>query len=50
LVVAESARLAEQLIDERGLAVVDVGDDRNVSQFHGSLAIGPAPAKGKGKR
>ena len=32
LVVAEGAGLAEQLIDERGLAVVDVGDDRDIAQ------------------
>ncbi len=31
LVVAESAGLAEELVDERGLAVVDVGDDRHVA-------------------
>ena len=34
LVVAEGARLAEQLVDERRLAVVDVGDDRHVAQIH----------------
>ena len=31
LVFAEGARLFEHLIDQRRLAVVDVGDDRNVS-------------------
>ena len=34
LVVAEGAGLAEQLVDERGLAVVDVGDDRHVAKVH----------------
>ena len=34
LVVAEGARLAEKLIDERGLAMIDVGDDRHVTQVH----------------
>ena len=34
LVVAEGAGLAEQLVDERGLAVIDVGDDRHVAQVH----------------
>ncbi len=33
LVGAEGAGLAEQLIDERGLAVVDVGDDCDVADF-----------------
>jgi hypothetical protein len=31
LVLAERARLAEHLVDERRLAVVDVGDDGDVS-------------------
>ena len=35
LVVAEGAGLAEQLVDQRGLAVIDVGDDRHVAEFHG---------------
>ncbi len=34
LVVAEGPRLAEELVDKRGLAVVDVRDDRDVTQFH----------------
>ena len=34
LVVAEGARLAEQLVDERGLAMIDVGDDRHVAKVH----------------
>ena len=34
LVVAEGAGLAEQLVDERGLAVIDVGDDRHVAEAH----------------
>ena len=36
LVGAEDAGLGEQLVDERGLAVVDVGDDGDVAQGHGS--------------
>ncbi len=35
LILAESAGLAEQLVDKRGLAVVDVGDDRHVAEAHG---------------
>ena len=35
LVVAEGARLAEELVDKSGLAVVDVGDDRHVAQVAG---------------
>ena len=34
LVVAEGARLAEQLVDERRLAVIDVRDDRDVAKVH----------------
>ena len=35
LVSAEGAGLAEESIDERGLAVVDVGDDGNVADVLG---------------
>ena len=35
LVRGERARLAQQLVDERGLAVVDVGDDRDVAKGTG---------------
>ena len=31
LAVAELAALAQQAVDQRGLAVVDVGDDRDVA-------------------
>ena len=34
LVVAESARLAEKLVDEGRLAMVDVCDNRNIAQRH----------------
>ena len=34
LIGAEGARLLEKLIDKRGLAVVDVSDDRDVAQVH----------------
>jgi hypothetical protein len=41
LVRGEGARLAQQLVDERGLAVVDVGDDRDVSYCaHGWAKLG----------
>src|SRR5699024_1481089 len=33
LVGTESARLLEHLVHQRGLAVVDVGDDRNVAKI-----------------
>ena len=36
LVVAIGAGLLEQTVDERGLAVVDVGDDGDVAKFHSS--------------
>ena len=31
---AEGARLLEQFVDEGGLAMIDVCDDRNVAKFH----------------
>jgi 3-hydroxyacyl-[acyl-carrier protein] dehydratase/trans-2-decenoyl-[acyl-carrier protein] isomerase len=34
LVLAEGAGLLQQFVDERGLAVVDMGDDRDVAQVH----------------
>ena len=34
LIVAEGAGLAEQLVDQGGLAVIDVGDDRHVAEAH----------------
>jgi len=34
LVVAEGAGLTEELVDERGLAVVDVCDNRHVAEVH----------------
>ncbi len=34
LVLAERAGLAQQLVDQRGLAVVDVGDDGDVADIH----------------
>ena len=34
LVVAEDAGLLQQAVDQGGLAVVDVGDDGDVSQIH----------------
>ena len=36
LVVAVGAGLLQQAIDQRGLAVVDVGDDGDVAKFHSS--------------
>ena len=35
LVVAEGAGLLQQAVDQRGLAVVDVGDDGDVAKVHG---------------
>ena len=34
LVLAEGAGLLEQRVDQRGLAVIDVGDDRDVAKVH----------------
>ena len=40
LVVTERAGLAEELVDQGGLAVVDMGDDRDVANLHGGLGCG----------
>ncbi len=34
LVFTEGAALAQQLVDQRGLAMIDVSDDRDVANFH----------------
>ena len=39
LVVAERTGLTEQLVDQRGLAMVDMGDDRDVANLHGGLRM-----------
>src|SRR6185437_13689231 len=39
LVVAVGAGLLQQAIDQRGLAVVDVGDDGDVTKVHGSSSV-----------
>ena len=39
LVLAEGARLLEQPVDERRLAVVDVGDDGDVAKLHGMALL-----------
>ena len=36
LVLAEGARLAQHVVDQRRLAVVDVGDDGDIANRHGS--------------
>jgi hypothetical protein len=42
LVFAESAGLAQELVDQRGLAMVDVGDDGDVA--NGAFLSAPAAA------
>src|SRR5947209_8656616 len=37
LIGAKGAALAQQLVDQRGLAVVDMRDDRDVADIHGIL-------------
>ena len=49
LVFAEAAGLGQELVDEGGLAVVDVGDDGDISQLHGRLS-GLSNAKRPGSR
>ena len=43
LVVTEGAGLAQQLVDERGLPMIDMGDDRDIADIHriSSLAVDP---------
>ena len=50
LVLAEGAGLRQQLVDEGGLAMVDVCDDRDIAQVHWSEAFSSAksPAHGPG--
>ena len=51
LVGAEGARLAEQLVDERRLSVIDVGDDGDVADFiHDVDASWVAEAEGRACR
>ena len=44
LVLAERARLLEQPVDERRLAVVDVGDDGDVAKLHGMALLADSGA------
>jgi hypothetical protein len=39
LVLAEGAALAQQLVDQRGLAMVDVGDDGDVADLAGHAVL-----------
>src|SRR5438874_13831413 len=48
LVVAVDAGLLQQAVDESGLAVVDVGDDGDVTKVHGSSS-GRAMARSRRK-
>ena len=47
LVVAEGAGLAEQLVDEGGLAMIDMGDDGDVADLHDGLVEKGARAGGR---
>src|SRR5439155_7355544 len=49
LVVPVGAGLLQQAVDERGFAVVDVGDDGDVTKVHGSSS-GRAMAVGRSRR
>jgi len=42
LVLAKRARLAKKLVDQRRLAMVDVGNDGDVADFHGVLRLSKA--------
>ena len=55
LVLGEGAGLAQQLVDQRGLAVVDVGDDGDVAEVvaqrgHGAASEVPASGRGPAKQ
>jgi hypothetical protein len=43
LVGAERPRLPEQLVDQGGLAVVDMGDDGDITQLHDSFSAFRCP-------
>jgi hypothetical protein len=45
LIVAEGAGLTEELVDERRLAVIDVGDDRHVAEGHSDFPWGKRLAR-----
>ena len=48
LIGAEGAGLAQELVDERGLAVVDVGNDGNVTNLiHGAILEVGSPRNGE---
>ena len=42
LVFTEGARLGKKLVDEGGLAMIDVGDDRDVADIHKGAFSGDA--------
>jgi hypothetical protein len=46
LVLGERARLDEQLVDQRRLAVVDVGDDRDVAKVRPGRGHGDSVRQG----
>ena len=39
LVIAERAGLLQQAVDQRGLAMVDMGDDGDIAKMHGGLML-----------
>ena len=47
LIGSEDARLGQKLVDQRGLAVVDVGDDGDVAQVHLTIRRARRPARAK---
>ena len=48
LIVAEGARLLQQPVDERGLAMVDMGDDGDVAELHGVQMSKRGPERARG--
>ena len=46
LILAERARLLQQAVDQRGFAMVDMGDDGNVAEFHGDIVKSLRAPKG----
>ena len=46
LILAKSPRLLEQAVDQRGFAMIHMGDDGNVAEFHGDIVKSLRAPKG----
>ena len=51
LIVAKGAGLAKESVDQRGFAVVDMGDNGDIAAFHGgSIGLSKRGRRGRGAR